>query len=515
MSLTTTREEFDRAFTTNPIVSVCREIFADADTPSSMYRRVAASAYGTFLLESAEQGGVWTRFSFVGAGSFGVLSEANGLAQWVPTEGSPMTEERLLAGGVSHLAPLAAVEAVYREWKSDQAPGLPPLSSGFVGYIGWDTIRQIETLPDPQFSPAEVPVQGLSLVSELLVIDHREGSVVLIANVLADAKARATDEDWSEAQRRLDALQAKLSAPAAAPVGTLDRSAVATPVHVTAEADYLSIAQQTIDRIRGGEADQVVVSQRFDHEVTADPLDVYRVLRHLNPSPYLYLLSLGDREGAPFSVVGSSPEALIKVSADRVITHPIGGSRPRGATLSEDLQLEQDLLADEKEVTEHMMLVDLSKRDLAEFCEPGTVEVTDLMRIERYSHVMHIVSTVEGELAPGQTPVSALRSTFPAGTLSGDPKPVALAMIDELETHSRGVYGGVVGYFGLGGDADLAIAIRTATIRNGVASVQAGGGIVAASNAEYEHQECQNKAAAPLRAVAIANTLNTAEASYV
>ncbi|MDA3148137.1 chorismate-binding protein [Leucobacter sp. UCMA 4100] len=508
MTLTTTRAAFDQAAATNPIVSVCREVFADSDTPASIYRKVAASRPGTFLLESAEQGGVWTRFSFVGAGSFGVLSERDGRAYWAASPESAMTEERLLPGGVVSLEPLEAVQAAYERWKADQVDGLPPLTSGFVGYIGWDTIRQIETtLPDPGFGPAAVPVQGLSFVSELIVIDHREGSVILIANVLTDEEGVPLDNAWDDAQARLDGLQRSLAASAAAPVATLNREAVTEAKRVTPQAEYLRLAQLTIDRIREGEAGQVVVSQRFDSECTADPLDVYRVLRHLNPSPYLYLLSYEGHDGEPFSVVGSSPEALITVNGGRVITHPIGGSKPRGTDASHDLQLEKELLADKKERTEHEMLVDLSKRDLSTFCVPESVHVSDLMRIERYSHVMHIVSTVEGELRPEESPVSALRATFPAGTLSGDPKPKALAIIDELETASRGVYGGVVGYFGLGGDADLAIAIRTATIRSGIATVQAGGGIVADSVPASEDEECRNKAAAPLRAVAIANTL--------
>ena len=511
MTLTTTRTDFDTSLQHNPVVSVCREIFADSDTPASIYRKVADSRPGTFLLESAEQGGVWTRFSFVGAGSFGVLGEREGRAAWDPAPDSPLTEERLLAGGISHLAPLEALEALYTTWKSEQVPGLPPLTSGFVGYVGWDTIRQIQSLPEPNFGPAEVPVQGLSFVSELIVIDHREGSVTLIVNEIVRSDHRDSDTVWESAQTRLDALQKRLAAPAPAPLGVLDREVDLEARRVTAEPAYLAMAQETIDRIRAGEAGQVVVSQRFDHDCMADPLDVYRVLRHVNPSPYLYLLTYEGHDGVPYAVVGSSPEALITVNSGRVLTHPIGGSRPRGSTHADDQQLERELLADEKELSEHEMLVDLSQRDLSDFCLPESVTVTDSMRIERYSHVMHIVSTVEGQLAPGETPVSALRATFPAGTLSGDPKPVALAMIDELEHHSRGVYGGVVGYFGLAGDADLAIAIRTATIRDGVASVQAGGGIVAASSPEAEDQECRNKAAAPLRAVAIANTLRPVE----
>lgn len=514
MTLTTTQKSFEEAAARNPIVSVCREIFADSDTPASIYRKVATPNAGSFLLESAEQGGVWTRFSFVGAGSFGTLTEEGGKAQWKPSPHSPLTETRLLSGGVSHLEPLEALERVYAKWESEQVAGLPPLTSGFVGYVGWETIRQLVPLPAAPVSETEVPMQALSLVSELIVIDHKEGLVILITNVLCDQDELDTQAAWDSAQARLDTLQERLGAASPTPLATLDTQAQATPTRITPRETYLNDVSKAISRIHDGEVSQVVVSQRFDHPSEAEPLDVYRVLRHLNPSPFLYLLELQTNAGDPFAVVGSSPEALITVQDGRVLTHPIAGSRARGKDHAEDQRFEEELLADEKERSEHIMLVDLSKRDLAEFCEPESVTVSDFMRIERFSHVMHIVSTVEGTLAEGQTPISALRATFPAGTLSGDPKPRALAMITELEPAPRGVYGGVVGYFGLAGDADLAIAIRTATICNGVASVQAGGGIVAGSIPENEDQECRNKAAAPLRAVAIANTLQPVRSGH-
>ncbi len=523
MSLTTTRAAFDAARSTHSVIPVCREIFADADTPVSIYRKVAASRAGTFLLESAEQGGVWTRFSFVGAGSFGVLTERGGRAHWSPDPGKQVSEERLLPGGVGGLEPAEALHAVYERWRQDPEPGLPPLASGFVGYLGWDTVRQFERLPNgPEEGPG-LPSQAMSFVSELVVIDHREGSVVLLANVLNDAQAsggagsgdgvRAPDDDdwdarWAGAQQRLDELQAALAAPLSSPLGELDRSALPEASRRTGEADYLASVERSKRYIVDGDIFQVVISQRFDLECTADPLDVYRVLRHLNPSPYLYLLQAEDAQGRSFAVVGSSPEALVTVQeSGHVMTHPIAGSRPRGETVDEDLQHERELLADEKERAEHLMLVDLARNDLLRVCEASSVEVTEFMRIERFSHIMHIVSTVEGRLRADRNPVDALRATFPAGTLSGAPKPRALQIIDELEPVQRGVYGGVVGYFGLGGAADLAIAIRTATIRDGIAMVQAGGGIVADSVPEMEDQESRNKAAAPLRAVAIANTL--------
>ncbi|MBK0421477.1 anthranilate synthase component I [Leucobacter sp. CSA2] len=513
MTLTTTRAAFDAAREAHAVIPVCREVFADGDTPVGIYRKAAASRPGTFLLESAEQGGVWTRFSFVGAGSFGVLGERDGRAHWAPAPGADVDEERLLPGGLSSLQPVAALRAVYERWRSPQVPGLPPLASGFVGYLGWETVRQFERLEHgPQEGPG-LPTQGLSFVSELVVIDHREGSVVLIANVLNDealghGQSPGAAAQWADAQARLDALEASLSAPAPSPLGTLDRDALPDPDRLTTTPEFVAAVERAKQYIVDGDIFQVVPSQRFDQECSADPLDVYRVLRHLNPSPYLYLLQLLDNDGTPFAVVGSSPEALVTVQEDgHVMTHPIAGSRPRGATVEADRQHERELLADEKERAEHLMLVDLARNDLLRVCEPGSVEVTEFMQVERFSHIMHIVSTVEGRIRAGENPIDVFRATFPAGTLSGAPKPRALQIIDELEPVQRGVYGGVVGYFGLGGAADVAIAIRTATIKAGVAMVQAGAGVVADSVPEAEDAECQSKAAAPLRAIAIANTL--------
>lgn len=508
MSLTTSRAAFETARASHSVIPVCREVFADADTPVSIYRKVAGSRPGTFLLESAEQGGVWTRFSFVGAGSFGVLTERDGRACWLPETAKGVDAERLIPGGVAHLEPAAALREVYEQWRQAPMEGLPPLVSGFVGYLGWETVRQFERLSEPPAAGPQLPTQGLSFVSELVVIDHREGTVVLVANVLNDSSEADADTQWADAHARLDALQHSLAAPLPSPLGDLDRTALPDSLRLTEEDDYVAGVERSKQYIVDGDIFQVVLSQRFDQICTADPLDVYRVLRHLNPSPYLYLLHLEDAAGEPFAVVGSSPEALVTVQeSGHVMTHPIAGSRPRGGTVDEDQQFERDLLADDKERAEHLMLVDLARNDLLRVSEPHSVEVTEFMRVERFSHIMHIVSTVEGQLRADQNPVDALRATFPAGTLSGAPKPRALQIIDELEPVRRGVYGGVVGYFGLNGAADLAIAIRTATIQNGVAMVQAGGGIVADSVPLLEDQESRNKAAAPLRAVAIANTL--------
>lgn len=513
MKLTTSREEFERTRCRQPVVSVCREIFADADTPVSIYRKVAQSKPGTFLLESAEQGGVWTRFSFVGADTFGVLSERGGKAHWEPSAHGP-SETELLPEGLSELRPLDALEAVYQRWRSPQIAGLPPLTSGFVGYVGWETVRQLERLEHPPPTGPDLPTQGLSFVSDLVVIDHREGSLVLITNVLGDpdaldsTDATIADRRWEAAQTRLDALEASLAAPVASPLGTIRQEATPAPVRLTTTEQFIATVESAKRDIVDGEIFQVVPSQRFDQECIADPLDVYRVLRHLNPSPYLYLLQLENSAGDSFAVVGSSPEALVTVGETGAVRmHPIAGSRPRGETIEEDQAHERDLLADEKERAEHLMLVDLARNDLLKVCEPTSVEVTEFMRIEHFSHIMHIVSTVEGQTIAGRSPIDVFAATFPAGTLSGAPKPRALEIIDRLEPVRRGVYGGVVGYFGLGGAADVAIAIRTATIMNGTAMIQAGAGVVADSVAVTEDAECQSKAMAPLRAVAIANSL--------
>jgi anthranilate synthase component 1 len=484
------------------VVPVIRELFADGETPVGVYRKLAQGRPGTFLLESAEQGGIWSRFSFVGVSSFGVLTQDGSTARWLDY-GLPV--ERAL--GPEHpSAPLEAVAHLYERWATPHVPGHPPLTGGLVGFIGWEAVRQLERLPNVPPADFSVPGQALSFVSELVVLDHRYGTVLLIAAALNDG-ADERDVLWGDAQRRLDALQAAIAKPSETWLAEVDLSIAPDPTPRTQPSEYHDAIERSKKYIVDGDVFQVVVSQRFDHEVTADPLDVYRVLRTLNPSPYMYLLTLVDTAGEPYSIVGSSPEALVKVSDKRVYMHPIAGSRPRGETPERDLELAEELLADTKEQAEHLMLVDLARNDLQKVCRAGTVEVTEFMQVERFSHIMHLVSSVEGDLNPEASSVDVFRATFPAGTLSGAPKPRALEIIDELEPAQRGVYGGVVGYFDFAGDADLAIAIRTATIVGGLARVQAGAGLVADSDPAAEHQEAQNKAAAPLRAVAVANAM--------
>jgi anthranilate synthase component 1 len=502
MTATTRHEDFDALLDGRRVVPVVRELFADGETPVGIYRKLAAGRPGTFLLESAEQGGIWSRYSFVGVASYGVLTEHDGRVVW---QDHGLSAERAL-GEASALPPLAALEALYERWATEDVPGAPPLTGGLVGFIGWEAIRQIEHLPDRPPAEFDMPGQAFTFVSELVVIDHRTGTVQLIASALNDGAADA-GALWTDAQERLDRMQDALAQPSDAWLAEIDLTVSGAPTHRTEKADFLAAVERSKEYIREGDIFQVVISQRFEQEATAHPIDVYRVLRTLNPSPYMYLVHLEGVDGEPYWIVGSSPEALVKVEDGRVYTHPIAGSKPRGATPEADADLEAELTSDPKEQAEHLMLVDLSRNDLAKVCDAGTVEVTEFMRVERFSHIMHLVSSVEGDLAAGTNAIDVFRATFPAGTLSGAPKPRALQIIDELEPAQRGLYGGVVGYFGFGGDADLAIAIRTATISGGVARVQAGGGLVADSDPESEYEESRNKAAAPLRAVAVANAL--------
>jgi len=499
MTNTTTRAEFDAHLADgHRVVPVIRELFADGETPIGIYRKLGLGKPGTFLLESAEQGGIWSRYSFVGVSSFGVLTQQQDAVAWLDYG---ISEERAL--GPNHATTgLAALGELYARWQTPRVPGHPPLTGGLVGFIGWEAIRQIENLPAIPPADFTVPGQAHSFVSELVVIDHRDGTVLLIAAALNDGVESAL---WEGAQARLDAMQAQLALPSEAWIAEVDLSIQSSPRPRVAPEEYMAAVERSKTFIRDGDVFQVVVSQRFDHDITADPIDVYRVLRALNPSPYMYLLSLVDTDGEPYHIVGSSPEALVKVDNQRVYMHPIAGSRPRGANPEHDLELADELLADTKEKSEHLMLVDLARNDLLKVCVPGSVEVTEFMLVERFSHIMHLVSSVEGNLRSDASPIEVFTATFPAGTLSGAPKPRALEIIDELEPAQRGVYGGVVGYFDFAGDLDLAIAIRTATIVGGTAYVQAGAGLVADSDPATEHQEAQNKAAAPLRAVAIAN----------
>ena len=477
------------------VIPVVRRLLADAETPVGVYRKLASGRPGTFLLESAEHGGVWSRYSIVGAASRATLTERDGEVHWVgePPAGVPTTGN-----------PVDALRDTVAALRTDPIPGLPPLTGGMVGAVTYDAVRHWEKVPADGVDDLQLPELSMMLASDIAVLDHSDGSVILVATAINydDSDERA-EQAYADAVARLDRMTGELAAPAASTVALVeDVRAEVTSTHTMEQ--FLEIVEVGKEAIRAGEVFQVVLSQRFATPCTADVLDVYRALRASNPSPYMYLLRFPDHD-----VVGSSPEALVKVTGRRAITHPIAGSRPRGKTPEDDVRLAEDLLADAKERAEHLMLVDLSRNDLQRVCDPGTVEVVDFMSVRHYSHVMHLESTVVGHLSERATAYDVLVATFPAGTLSGAPKPRAMALIDELEGHRRGVYGGVVGYLDFGGDLDMAIAIRTAVVKDGVAYVQAGAGIVADSVPHLEFEETVNKAAAALRAVAAANGMRT------
>ncbi len=350
----------------------------------------------------------------------------------------------------------------------------------------------------------------LLLATDLAAVDHHEGTITLIANAVNwDGSDERVDWAYDDAVARLDVMTEALGQPLPSSVATFSRPA---PQHRSqrTQEEYSAVVERLVKEIEAGEAFQVVPSQRFEMDTDVDPIDVYRMLRVTNPSPYMYLLQIPNGSGGTaFSIVGSSPEALVTVQDGWATTHPIAGTRWRGQTEEEDQLLEKELLSDEKERAEHLMLVDLGRNDLGRVCVPGTVRVEDYSHIERYSHVMHLVSTVTGLLAEHRTALDAVTACFPAGTLTGAPKVRAMELIEEVEKTRRGLYGGVVGYLDFAGNADFAIAIRTALMRDGTAYVQAGGGVVADSNGPYEYNEAANKAKAVLSAIAAAETLDT------
>jgi anthranilate synthase component 1 len=491
-------ETFRKLATDRRVIPVTRKLLADGDTPVALYRKLAAERPGTFLLESAENGRSWSRYSFVGVRSAATLTERDGQAHWlgtppvgVPAQGDPLAALR------------ATVETLHTPRDLAEGLGLPPFTGGMVGYLGYDIVRRLEKIGPGERDDLRLPELTMLLTSDLAVMDHWEGSVLLIANAINHNDLETgVDEAYADAVARLDAMEADLSRAVAQPPAVLPPSELPEYTALWGGKDFQEAVEDVKERIRAGEAFQVVPSQRFETPCTASALDVYRVLRATNPSPYMYLFRFDG-----FDVVGSSPEALVKVEDGRAMVHPIAGTRPRGATPQKDQALAEELLADPKERAEHLMLVDLGRNDLGRVCEPGSVEVVDFMSVERYSHVMHIVSTVTGRVSADRTAFDVLTACFPAGTLSGAPKPRAMQIIDELEPSRRGLYGGCVGYLDFAGDSDTAIAIRTALLRDGTAYVQAGAGIVADSDPVAEDDECRNKAAAVLRAVHTANRL--------
>lgn len=468
-------------------IPLVREVFSDLDTPLSVYLKLADAPY-TFLFESVEGGENWGRYSIIGLPARRVF-KLYGTCLHIEEFGEQV-ETRELAD------PLAEIEILRQQYKVPQLPDLPSFTGGLVGYFGFETIGYIEPRLACWDKPDQLgtPDVLLMLAEEVAVFDNLKGRLYLIVH--ADP---ALPQAYARAVRRLDELNFRLRTAGSAYPETLHPQPLDEADFKSSftRQEYEDVVRRAQEYIRSGDIFQVVPSQRLSVGFQARPVDVYRALRALNPSPYMYFLDLGRTQ-----IVGSSPEILVRLQHGRVVLRPIAGTRPRGHTVEQDRALEQELLADPKERAEHLMLIDLGRNDVGRVCEIGSVTLVDSFLIERYSHVMHIVSQVEGTLRPGLGYMDVLKASFPAGTVSGAPKIRALEIIQELEPFKRNIYSGAVGWIGWWGDGDTAIAIRTAVIQDGRLHVQAGGGVVHDSDPAAEWEETMNKGRALFRAVA-------------
>ena len=479
------------------LIPVCRRLVADLETPVSAFLRLAADEPESFLLESVEGGEKVGRYTFMGVRPAGKLVARGGkVTTW---QGKRQKTEQ---GDVFEI-----LKTALASHSPAHVAGLPPFTAGAIGFFAYDVIRQIERLPARAKDDLQLPDACLAFFHEVVAFDHVKKELLLIVN--ADLRGKAPEAAYAAAVRRLAALERQL----AKPLPELRRrrrrsSSKLTVKKCTRKADYLRAVERTKEYIAAGDIFQAVISQRFEVDPGDDPFTVYRALRIVNPSPYMYFLQLNvdgdhntERKSKPIHIVGSSPELLVRVKQRQVEYRPIAGTRPRGLDEEEDNRRAADLLADAKEVSEHVMLVDLGRNDVGRVSDYGSVQVRDLMIVERYSHVMHLVSSIEGRLRPELSAVDALRSCFPAGTLSGAPKVRAMEIIEELEPTRRGIYGGGVCYADYSGNLDSCIAIRSMLVKDGIGYIQAGAGIVADSVPEREYEECLNKAQAVIRAV--------------
>lgn len=501
--MTTTREEFRTLAKTYRAIPVHRQLLADLATPVSAFLRCVGDEQG-FCLESVENGDRWSRFSFFGRRPHATLVVTG---NEVEVRGSLPDNDMPTDDGA-----LGAVDYLLSTYQAPELPDLPPLTSGLVGYFGYDVVREVESLPNPPTDDSGYPDAMLDVIGELAVFDHWRQRVTLIAVALLPANASdgQIDEAYDDAVRRVESLakdgarplsEPMLSPPELDPTDVADHD-LGQPL---SSDDYQRAVEVAKEHIQAGDIFQVVLAKRFDFRLDAEPYDVYRALRQLNPSPYMYFLRQPE-----VTLVGCSPEPLVQVQQGRVISRPIAGTRQRGRTEEHDRLMAAELAEDPKERAEHVMLIDLARNDIGRVVEYGSLEIDEMMTLERYSHVMHLTSQVSGVLASDRSIVDVLRATMPAGTVSGAPKVRAMEIIDALEPVKRGPYAGVVGYLDFSGNLDTAIAIRTMFCGPQRASVQAGAGVVADSRPELEDKECWNKAKALLAAVEPARRMSSA-----
>jgi anthranilate synthase component 1 len=495
-----TLEEAKKLKSKGNLLPVYREINADMETPVSAYLKIARGNY-SFLLESVEGGERLARYSFLGTEPAKVLTTGNNstpLPRWERQGEGDVTPSLNLSrqGREENMKdPLLLIEEEFKQYQSIPVDGLPRFHGGMVGYLSYEVARYFEELPSPTKDPLSLPEARLMLADTLLIFDHLTHKIKVVAHVYLNGDI---EKSYKEATDKIESLVARLKKPVIEPEASaaVGKNGVKASQNLT-QTQYEAIVTKMKQHIYDGDIIQGVPSLRLSKPVKASPFAIYRALRSINPSPYMYFLHLDD-----IHIVGASPELLVRVEDGIVSSHPIAGTRPRGKDAEQDKSLEEELKHDEKERAEHVMLVDLARNDVGRISEPGTVQVTQFMDIEHYSHVMHLVSHVQGKLRKGLTQYDALRACFPAGTVSGAPKIRAMQIIAELEPDKRGPYAGAVGYFDFSGNIDTAIAIRTIIIKDGTAYVQAGAGIVADSVPANEYRECLNKMQAMLTALA-------------
>lgn len=467
------------------LIPVYREIMADLDTPVSAFRKIDDGRY-SFLLESIEGGEKWARYTFLGSTPSEVIRTRGNIVEILTENGDIRREEAA--------DPFGFIRDYLGRYVPVELAGLPRFFGGAVGYIGYDMVRHFENLPTDKPAVIGAYDSYFVITDTIVIFDNVGQKIKVVSNAHLDG-GKTPEAAYAAATAKIDAIIRKLKAPLPVQSGKPASRKVSFVSNMERE-DFEAAVVKAKEYVKAGDIIQVVLSQRFSGELTVDPLDIYRVLRTLNPSPYMFFLRLDDT-----LVVGASPEVMVRKEGAKAELRPIAGTRPRGATPEEDEQLERELLADPKERAEHVMLVDLGRNDLGRVCKIGTVRVSELMVVERYSHVMHIVSNVRGELEEGKDAFDVVRATFPAGTLSGAAKVRAMQIIDETEPVRREIYGGAVGYFSFSGNMDMAIAIRTLVVKDGKVHLQAGAGIVADSDPAAEYRETVNKAMAVVKAI--------------
>ena len=477
------------------LVPVVREVLADTETPIRLFQHFYRESHA-FLLESVEGGSKWARYSFIGTNPFLTIRCKRGVIE--VNEGGTV---RTLDG-----KPLQALKTLLAHYRSPQIDELPRFTGGAVGFFGYDLLQYYERLPEHAIDDLQMNDFQFMFCDQVIVFDHLKQRIKIIANLHVPQESErlplAYQETCDKIEALLEVITSPLSVPLAPIISTDDVHANLDFRSNMTKERFLQNVLEAKEYIRAGDIFQVVLSQRFEIDTDVSPLQVYRVLRTMNPSPYMYVLKMGEE-----TIVGASPELLVRVEGDKVETRPIAGTRPRGKTAEEDLALEQDLLADEKELAEHRMLIDLGRNDIGRVSKYGTVHCDSFMEIERYSHVMHIVSNVVGEMREDRDFYDAFISCMPAGTVSGAPKLRAMEIIAELEPNARGAYAGAIGYLGFSGNLDTCITIRTIIFKHGKAYIQAGAGIVADSVPENEYMETVNKAKASLVAIRMAERL--------